>query len=74
LGFIGADRVLSFVCWYVANFGSYNETYGSLGAAIVFMTWMWLSSTSILIGAEIDAEIETKNAKAGANLFLAKRG
>jgi membrane protein len=30
--------------WYAANFGSYNKTYGSLGAAIGFMTWMWLSA------------------------------
>src|SRR3954469_8960438 len=44
--------------WYVANFGNYNETYGSLGVAIGFMTWMWLSSTVILVGAELNAEIE----------------
>jgi membrane protein len=44
--------------WYAANFGSYNKTYGSLGAAIGFMTWMWLSTVVILIGAEIDAAME----------------
>jgi len=44
--------------WYTANFGSYNETYGSLGAAIGFMTWMWLSSIVVLLGAEIDAVME----------------
>ena len=44
--------------WYVANFGSYNETYGSLGAVIGFMTWMWLSTTIVLVGAELNAEIE----------------
>ncbi len=44
--------------WYAANFGSYNKTYGSLGAVIGFMTWMWLSATIILIGAELDAEME----------------
>ena len=38
--------------WYVSSFGSYNETYGSLGAAIGFMTWLWLSVTIILVGAE----------------------
>ena len=32
--------------WYVSNFGNYNETYGSLGAVIGFMTWIWLSTTS----------------------------
>jgi membrane protein len=44
--------------WYVANFGNYNETYGSLGAVIGFMTWMWLSTTVVLVGAELNAEIE----------------
>jgi membrane protein len=44
--------------WYAANFGSYNKTYGSLGAAIGFMTWIWISSMVILGGAEIDAVME----------------
>jgi membrane protein len=44
--------------WYTANFGSYNKTYGSLGAVIGFMTWMWISTIVILIGAEIDAVLE----------------
>jgi membrane protein len=44
--------------WYAANFGNYNATYGSLGAAIGFMTWMWLSAAVIIIGAELNAEIE----------------
>lgn len=44
--------------WYVSSFGSYNETYGSLGAAVGFMTWIWLSATIVLLGAEINAEIE----------------
>ena len=44
--------------WYTANFGSYNKTYGSLGAAIGFMTWMWISTIVILLGAEIDATME----------------
>ena len=45
--------------WYAANFGKFNETYGSLGAVIGFMTWMWLSATIILVGAELNAEIES---------------
>ena len=45
-------------CWYVTNFGSYNKTYGSLGAIIGFMTWMWVSTTVVLVGAKLDAEIE----------------
>ena len=48
--------------WYVGNFGNYNETYGSLGAAIGFMTWMWLSITIILVGAELNAETEHQTA------------
>src|SRR5712691_10044261 len=39
--------------WYAANFGSFNKTYGSLGAAIGFMTWIWISTIIVLIGAEI---------------------
>jgi membrane protein len=44
--------------WYVGHFGSYNKTYGSLGAAIGFMTWIWISATVVLVGAELDAEME----------------
>ena len=44
--------------WYTANFGSYNKTYGSLGAVIGFMTWMWISTIVILLGAEVDAVME----------------
>jgi membrane protein len=44
--------------WYVANFGAYNKTYGSLGAVIGFMTWMWLSAIVVLVGAELNAEME----------------
>jgi membrane protein len=44
--------------WYAANFGNYNKTYGSLGAAIGFMTWMWISAAVFIMGAEFNAEIE----------------
>ena len=44
--------------WYVGNFGTYNKTYGSLGAVVGFMTWIWLSSTVVLIGAQLNAELE----------------
>lgn len=44
--------------WYAASFGNFNETYGSLGAVIGFMTWLWISAIVILLGAEIDAEME----------------
>ncbi len=49
--------------WYVANFGSYNATYGSLGAVIGFMIWMWLSTIIVLLGAEINAEMEHQTAR-----------
>jgi membrane protein len=44
--------------WYVASFGSYNKTYGSLGAVIGFMTWIWISIIVVLVGAKFNAEIE----------------
>lgn len=43
---------------YVANFGSYNKTYGALGGVIVFLVWLWLSNLMLLLGAEINAELE----------------
>ncbi|MCK5930947.1 MAG: YihY/virulence factor BrkB family protein [Fulvimarina manganoxydans] len=48
--------------WYVANFGSYNETYGSLGALIGFLTWIWISVSILIIGAELNAEMEHQTA------------
>jgi membrane protein len=42
--------------FYVANFGSYNKTYGSLGAVIVFLVWLWISNLAILLGAEFNAQ------------------
>jgi membrane protein len=52
---IGASLLFS---WYAAHFGNYNKTYGSLGAAIGFMTWIWISTMVVLVGAKINAEIE----------------
>jgi len=49
--------------WYVANFGSYNKTYGSLGAVIGFMTWIWISIIVVLVGAKLDAEMEHQTAR-----------
>ena len=43
---------------FVANFGSYNKTYGSLGAIVIFLVWLWLTNVAILLGAELNAEIE----------------
>ena len=44
--------------WYAGSFGNFNETYGSLGAIIGFMTWLWISAIVILIGGELNAEME----------------
>jgi membrane protein len=56
---LGASALFS---WYAANFGKFNETYGSLGAAVGFMTWIWISAIAILLGAELNAEIEHQTA------------
>jgi membrane protein len=42
--------------FYVANFGSYDKTYGTLGGVIVFLVWLWLTNIAILLGAEFNAE------------------
>jgi membrane protein len=44
--------------WYVANFASYNETYGVLGGVIILLMWLYLSALVILLGAELNAELE----------------
>jgi membrane protein len=43
---------------YVQNFGSYNETYGSIGAVIILLMWFWLSAFIVLLGAELNSEME----------------
>ncbi|HEX4157977.1 MAG TPA: YihY/virulence factor BrkB family protein [Rhizomicrobium sp.] len=43
--------------WYVQNFGTYDRTYGSLGSAVGFLTWIWISVVILLVGAELDSEI-----------------
>ncbi|MGI8682630.1 MAG: YihY/virulence factor BrkB family protein [Mycobacteriales bacterium] len=48
---------------YVSNFGHYNKTYGSLGAVVVLLLWLYLSAFIILLGAEINAEMELQTAK-----------
>ena len=55
LVWIAASAIFAF---YVSNFGSYSKTYGSLGAVILFLTWLWISNIALLFGAELDAELE----------------
>ncbi|HEY9564076.1 MAG TPA: YihY/virulence factor BrkB family protein, partial [Nocardioides sp.] len=44
--------------FYVANFSSYNKTYGSLAGVVVFLLWLWITNLALLFGAELDAELE----------------
>ncbi|MGW1988936.1 YihY/virulence factor BrkB family protein [Embleya sp. NPDC001921] len=53
--------------YYVANFGTYNKTYGTLAAVIVFLVWLWLTNMAILLGAEYNAEMERARAIAGGH-------
>ena len=59
--------VLSLVVWaaasaglafYAAKFGSYQKTYGTLGGVILFLVWLWVSNLALLLGAELNAELE----------------
>jgi membrane protein len=52
----------SLLSWYLSNFANYNATYGSLGAAIGLMVWMWMSAIIVLWGAELNSEIERQRA------------
>jgi membrane protein len=55
LGWVIASAAFAF---YVANFGSYNKTYGALAGPIVFLVWLWISNIMVLLGAEFNAELE----------------
>ncbi len=65
--FVSPGGVVALVVWiiasllfafYVANFGSYNKTYGSLGGVIAFLVWLWITNIAILFGAEFNAELQ----------------
>jgi membrane protein len=65
--FLTFGGVLAIVIWlaasgafsfYVSRFGSYNKTWGALSAVVVMLTWLWLSSVALLLGAEVNAEAE----------------
>ncbi|WP_409467572.1 YihY/virulence factor BrkB family protein [Streptomyces sp. HC307] len=53
--------------FYVANFGSYNKTYGTMAGVIVFLIWLWISNLAILLGLEFDAEIARQRAIVGGH-------
>lgn len=66
---LSLGSVLACVVWiaasagfafYVANFGSYNESFGSLGGVIVLLMWLWISAFVVLMGAEFNAEVEAQ--------------
>ena len=59
--------------WYVGEFNSYNRIYGSLGAAVGFMTWIWLSVVIVLIGAELDTAIEKRTSMGYARRVVPHR-
>ncbi|QPM92496.1 YihY/virulence factor BrkB family protein [Pseudooceanicola algae] len=62
---------------YVRNFGSYNETYGTLGGVIILLTWLWLSAFIVLLGAEINSEMEhqtRRDSTTGRDLPRGQRG
>lgn len=67
LRFLSLGAFLAILVWlaasvgfafYIANFGSYNATYGSVGGVIVALLWLWLTNNALLFGAEIDTELE----------------
>jgi membrane protein len=74
LAWLAGSALLSF---YLANYANYDATYGSLGAAIGLMMWMWMSTIVILFGAELNSEIEHQTAAdstEGENKPLGQRG
>jgi membrane protein len=62
---------------YVADFGSYTEAYGTVGTVVVLLLWFWLSAFVIIIGADLNAEIEhqtSKDSTVGPSKPLGERG
>ena len=74
----GTWMIVSFLfSWYLTSIANYNATYGSLGAAVGVMIWLWISITVMLLGAELNAEIEHQTARdstVGAEKPLGTRG
>ena len=64
---ISGGAIVTLVVWilasvafafYVANFGSYNKTYGTMGGVVVFLLWLWITNMAVLLGVEFNAEVE----------------
>jgi membrane protein len=81
--FLSAGAALAVALWlaasggfaiYLAFFGSYNKTWGSLAAVIIMLTWLWLSSLALLFAAEVDAEAERTRAQMEARTPSSGRG
>jgi membrane protein len=73
---VSAGGLVAVVVWlvasalfavYVANFGSYNKTYGSLAGAVIFLVWLWVTNIAVLFGAELEAELERERAIAAGH-------
>ncbi|MEU2068034.1 YihY/virulence factor BrkB family protein [Streptomyces anulatus] len=69
--FVSLGSLLALLIWlvasaafafYVANFGSYNKTYGALAGVIIFLVWLWITNLAILLGLEFDAEMARERA------------
>lgn len=59
--------------WYVTNVGRYDETYGSLAAVVILMLWIWLSTVMVLVGAEVNAEMDRRKRVRVSGRFQAAR-
>ncbi|MFD4031181.1 YihY/virulence factor BrkB family protein [Streptomyces sp. NPDC058637] len=77
--FVTLGSLLALVIWmvasaafafYVANFGSYNKTYGALAGVIIFLVWLWITNLAILLGLEFDAELARERAVLGGHPHL----
>ncbi|OKJ37771.1 ribonuclease BN [Streptomyces sp. CB02366] len=74
--FVSLGSLLALLIWmaasaafafYVANFGSYNKTYGALAGVIIFLVWLWITNLAILLGLEFDAEMARERAVVGGH-------
>ncbi|MEU5659211.1 YihY/virulence factor BrkB family protein [Streptomyces sp. NPDC047737] len=74
--FVSLGSLLALLIWmvvsagfafYVANFGSYNKTYGALAGVIIFLVWLWITNLAILLGLEFDAEMDRERAVIGGH-------